>query len=68
MKKPITGKTIKGNRRRRGREGIRWLDGIAVSMDVSEMNSSVEGDGRGELGVLQFVMVHESRTTTEAIN
>ena len=36
-----------GGRRRRGRQRMRWLDGITVSMDVS-LNSGV-GDGQGGL-------------------
>ena len=37
-----------GGRRRRGRQRMRWLDGITDSMDVSEWTPGV-GDGQGGL-------------------
>ena len=37
-----------GGRRRRGRQRMRWLDGITDSMDVSRWTSGV-GDGQGGL-------------------
>ena len=37
-----------GGRRRRGRQRMRWLDGITDSMDVSERTLGVS-DGKGGL-------------------
>ena len=37
-----------GDRRRRGRQRMRWLDGITDSMDMG----FPDGDGQGGLGVL----------------
>ena len=37
-----------GGRRRRGRQMVRWLDGITDSMDVSE-GTPGDGDGQGGL-------------------
>ena len=37
-----------GGKRRRGRQRMRWLDGITDSMDVSERTPGV-GDGQGGL-------------------
>ena len=37
-----------GGRRRRGRQRMRWLDGITDSMDVSQGTPGV-GDGQGGL-------------------
>ena len=51
-------------RRRRGRQRMRWLDGITDSMDVSlsELNLGV-GDGQGGLACCDSWGRKESDTT-----
>ena len=55
-----------GGRRRRGRQRMRWLDGIIDSMDVSfsELQELVMA---GRPGVLQF-MGHKESDTTGRLN
>ena len=36
-------------RRRRGRQRMRWLDGLTDSMDVSQSETPGVGDGQGGL-------------------
>ena len=51
-----------GGRRRRGRPRMRWLDGIADSMDMSERTPGV-GDGQGGLASCDSWGRKESDTT-----
>ena len=57
-----------GGRRRRGRQRMRWLDGIIDSMDVSlsELREGV-GDGQGGLACCDSRGRKES-DTTERLN
>ena len=53
-----------GGRRRRGRQRMRWLDGITVSMDVSLRTLGVHfGDGQGGLVCCDSWGCKESDTT-----
>ena len=50
-------------RRRRGRQRMRWLDGIADSMDMSLGELSGVGDGQGGLACCDSWGHKESDTT-----
>ena len=58
-----------GGRRRRGRQRMRWLDGITDSMDVSlsELQELVMDNSWCRPGVLQFMGRKES-DMTERLN
>ena len=53
-----------GGRRRRGRQRMRWLDGITDSMDVSQWTPGV-GDGQGGLACCDSWGHTESDTTDD---
>ena len=53
-----------GGRRRRGRQRMRWLDGITDSMDVSLSELRV-GDGQGGLACCGSWGRKESDTTEQ---
>ena len=53
-----------GGRRRRGRQRMRWLDGITDSMDMSLMGV---GDGQGSLACCSS-WGHKELDTTERLN
>ena len=55
-----------GGRRRRGRQRMRWLDGITDSMDVIEQAPG-DGDGQGGL-VCCKSWGHKELDTTEQLN
>ena len=63
-------KTLKlggiGGRRRRGRQRMRWLDGITGSMDISLGTPGV-GDGQGGLECCNS-WGHKELDTTERLN
>ena len=55
-----------GGRRRRGRQRMRWLDGITDSMDVS-LSRLGDGDGQGGLACCDS-WGHKESDTTERLN
>ena len=55
-----------GGRRRRGRQRLRWLDGITDSMDMS-LSKPLVGDGQGGLAFRNSWGRKES-DTTERLN
>ena len=65
------GKTLmlggNGGRRRRGRQKMRWLDGITDSMDVSQGELWGVGDGQGGLACCDS-WGHKESDTTEQLN
>ena len=52
-----------GDRRRRGQERMRWLDGITNSMDMSLKQALGVGDGQGSLACCDSWGRKESDTT-----
>ena len=56
-----------GGRRRRGRQRMRWLDGITDSMDVSPSELWGVGDGQGGLACCDS-WGHKESDTTERLN
>ena len=64
-KDPDAGK-IEG-RRRRGRQRMRWLDGITDAMDMSLKQASGVGDGQGGLACCS-PRGHKESDTTEGLN
>ena len=56
-----------GGRRRRGRQRMRWLDGISDSMDVSLSETPGVGDGQGGLACCDSWGREESDTTERLI-
>ena len=53
-----------GGKRRRGRQRMRWLDGITDSMDVS-LSELRDGDGQGGLSCCDSWGRRESDTTEQ---
>ena len=57
-----------GGRRRRGRQRMRWLDGITDSMDVRlSVRTPGVGDGQGGLACCKS-WGHKELDTTERLN
>ena len=56
-----------GGRRKRGRQRMRWLDGITDSMDVSLSELREIGDGQGGLACCNS-LGHKESDTTEQLN
>ena len=56
-----------GGRRRRGRQRIKWLDGITDSMDMSLSELSGVGDGHGSLACCDS-WGHKESDMTERLN
>ena len=56
-----------GGRRRRGRQRMRWLDGITDSMNVESEWTPVVGDGQGGLACCDS-WGHKESGTTEWLN
>ena len=56
-----------GGRRRRGRQRMRWLDGITDSMDMGLSKLRGVGDGQGGLACCDSWVCKES-DTTERLN
>ena len=56
-----------GGRRRRGRQRMRWLDGITDSMDVSLSGTPGDGDGQGGLACCDS-WGHKESDVTEQLN
>jgi len=52
-----------GGRRRRGQQGMRWLDGITDSVDMSLGKLREFGDGQGDLACCDSWGRKESDTT-----
>ena len=55
-----------GGRRRRGRQRMRWLDGVADSMDMS-LSELGDADGQGGLACCDS-WGHKESDTTEQLN
>ena len=56
-----------GGRRRKGRQRMRWLDGIMDSMDVESEGTLGVGDGQGGLACCDS-WGHKESDTTERLN
>ena len=56
-----------GGKRRRGRQRMRWLDGITYLMDMSLSKLRVVGDGQGGLACCDS-WGHKESDTTERLN
>ena len=56
-----------GARRRKGRQRMRWLDGIMDSMDVESEGTLGVGDGQGGLACCDS-WGHKESDTTKRLN